>query len=69
MSVLGQLVKDRAIWASNRDKETKEKDRKTRRRSRTGIVCAGILAAVAVLVMVNHSLIITGVSRLMGRYL
>ena len=69
MSVLGQLVKDRAAWASNKDRENKEKEHNTRQRSRTGIVCAGILAAVAILVMFNHSLIINGLSKLMGRYL
>jgi hypothetical protein len=69
MSVLGQLIKDRAAWASSMDKENKQKKDSARQRSRTGIICAGILAVVAILVMFNHSLIITGLSKLMGRYL
>lgn len=69
MSVLGQLMKDRATWASNRDKENKEKEHSTRQRSTTGVVCAGILMVVAILVMINHGLIITGLSKFMGKYL
>jgi hypothetical protein len=69
MSVLEQLIKERKAWASNMDNENKEKKHNARQRSRKGIVCAGILAVVAILVMFNHGLIIAGLSRFMGRYL
>lgn len=64
MSLLEQLMKDRATWASNQDKEYKEKELKIRQRFRASVVYAGILLVLAVLVIFNYSLIITGLSKL-----
>jgi hypothetical protein len=73
LSVLQQIIKERVDWPSdNKAKEAKqneEKNHQARQRLRTGIVCAGIVMVVAILVMFNYSLIITNVSELMGRCL
>ena len=63
MSILGQLMKDRATWAANRDREFKEEKLKALRRSRTGLACAAIVLVVAVLVVFNYNFIITGLSK------
>jgi len=69
MSVIEQMMKDRAAWVSNRDKENKEKTDRARRRLHRPIACAGIVAAAGIILFCNYSVVVNGFSKLMGKCL